>query len=121
MLTEFGKYLRKLRIDCNETLAAMARKLGVTASYLSCVETGKRSIPNKWFEKIAQLYKLDDMNRNELLHVGLSSVNKVNVDVEDQDDADKTLVLVFARRLPQLSQEEKDALRKILMEGEFQQ
>ena len=42
MITPFGKYLRKLRIDHDEKLKDMAAKLGVTGSYLSAVEIGKR-------------------------------------------------------------------------------
>ena len=38
MLTNFGKALRKLRIDNNELLKDMALKLEVTVSYLSAVE-----------------------------------------------------------------------------------
>jgi transcriptional regulator with XRE-family HTH domain len=45
MLTEFGQYLRKIRIDCGDLLKDMADKLGVTSSYLSAVETGKRNVP----------------------------------------------------------------------------
>ena len=44
MLTNFGKALRKLRIDNNELLKDMALKLEVTVSYLSAVENGKRDV-----------------------------------------------------------------------------
>ncbi len=44
-VTEFGKFSRKLRIENDELLRDMANKLGVTASYLSAVEIGKRNIP----------------------------------------------------------------------------
>ena len=52
MLTDFGKELRKIRIDNNEFLKDMANKLGVTVSYLSAVENGKRDIPDEWLDKI---------------------------------------------------------------------
>ena len=42
MLTALGKFLRKLRIDNGEILKDMADKLGVTASFLSAVENGKK-------------------------------------------------------------------------------
>lgn len=40
--TAFGQRLRDLRIAKNITLAAMAKILGVTTSYLSQIETGKK-------------------------------------------------------------------------------
>ncbi|HAH61855.1 MAG TPA: transcriptional regulator, partial [Treponema sp.] len=45
MLTEFGKFLKKMRIDKSETLAVMAGKLGISAAYLSSIENGTRDIP----------------------------------------------------------------------------
>ncbi|KHF28295.1 Helix-turn-helix domain protein [Anoxybacillus sp. BCO1] len=51
MLTEFGRFCRKLRIDNGELLKHMADKLGVTSSYLSAVENGKRNVPQDWVEK----------------------------------------------------------------------
>ena len=45
MLTEFGKALRKIRIDRQQLLKDMANKLGVSSAYLSAVENGKRRMP----------------------------------------------------------------------------
>ena len=59
-VTEFGKFSRKLRIENDELLRDMANKLGVTASYLSAVEIGKRNIPKKWEHIIVNAYQLDN-------------------------------------------------------------
>jgi transcriptional regulator with XRE-family HTH domain len=50
MLTPFGKKVRKLRIDVGVTLKSMADAMGVTSSYLSAIETGKRAVtdPEKY-------------------------------------------------------------------------
>ena len=42
MITEYGKFLRKLRIDQGQILKTMAEKLGVSAPFLSAVENGKQ-------------------------------------------------------------------------------
>ena len=52
MLTEFGKFLRKIRIDRQELLRDMAGTLGVSVAYLSAVENGKRNVPVSWINKI---------------------------------------------------------------------
>ena len=65
-LTELGKFLRKLRIDNGELLKDMAIKLNVTPSFLSMVETGRRSIPKKWEEEIEKIYSLSLKQKEEL-------------------------------------------------------
>ncbi len=45
MLTQFGIFLRKLRLDSNEIMKEMATKLDVSPSFLSTVENGKKTIP----------------------------------------------------------------------------
>lgn len=68
-LTEFGKFLRKLRIDNGELLKDMAIKLSVTPSFLSMVETGKRSAPKKWEEEIEKVYNLSLKQKEELISI----------------------------------------------------
>ena len=41
-LTSLGKFLRKLRIDRGELLRTMSNKLGISMSFLSSVENGKK-------------------------------------------------------------------------------
>jgi transcriptional regulator with XRE-family HTH domain len=69
MVTDFGKFCRKLRIDNDELLKDMASKLKVTPSYLSAVEKGKRTIPSDWEQKIAGLYQLDSNHLKELFTI----------------------------------------------------
>lgn len=41
--TSLGKFLRKLRIDRGKLLRTMSNKLGISMSFLSSVENGKKS------------------------------------------------------------------------------
>lgn len=66
MVTEFGKFCRKLRIDNDEHMVNMAEKLGVTSSYLSAVENGKRKVPEEWFNEISKHYTLTSSQIIEL-------------------------------------------------------
>ena len=68
-LTEFGKFLRKLRIDNGELLKDMAIKLNTTPAFLSMVETGRRSIPKKWEEEIEKIYSLSLIQKEELISI----------------------------------------------------
>ena len=60
MLTELGKLLRKLRIDEGERLLDMAEKLGVTSSFLSAVEMGRKAPPRGIEEAIIETYRVSD-------------------------------------------------------------
>ena len=118
MLTEFGKQLRKIRIDHEETLVAMARKLGVSASLLSYVELGKRTIPQTWCDLIITQYNLNNAQANELRKAETNSTNNVNLDLEGMDSQAKSIAVGFARRLPELTEEELNEIKAILSKME---
>lgn len=73
MLTEFGKHIRKIRIDRQELMKDMAEKLNVTPAYLSSVETGKRNVPQGWIGHIVRMYKLDPSEHLELIEAAKAS------------------------------------------------
>ena len=56
--TEFGKELRKIRIDREETQADMARRLDVSPSRLSVIECGERSVPSGMAARVVEKYGL---------------------------------------------------------------
>lgn len=66
MLTEFGQFCRKLRIDRGELLFHMASKLGVSSAFLSSVENGKKNPPKEWQETICELYGLKSDDKQKL-------------------------------------------------------
>lgn len=113
-LTEFGKFSRKLRIENNELLKDMSEKLGVTASYLSAVEIGKRNVPKKWEDIIVKTYNLDNDMALELKTAIEYSAKVISIEVEDLHKDDKDLILMLARKVNELDDNEKTNLKKIL-------
>lgn len=76
-LTEFGKVVRKARIDTGYTLLTMSEKLETTPAYLSGLETGSKKISKKWVEKIFYFFKtkgLEISNLQELANLSNKSV-----------------------------------------------
>lgn len=55
-ITEFGKAVRKARIECGENLITMAGALGATAGFLSGLETGRKKISKDWVKKIDDFF-----------------------------------------------------------------
>jgi transcriptional regulator with XRE-family HTH domain len=115
MLTRFGKFCRKLRIDKGELLKDMSIKLSVTPSYLSAVENGKRNIPKEWTNYLIRLYSLNDIERLELIKATEESLQNIKVDLKGLHGDDKNLMMALARDFKDLDAEEKDSLKQILL------
>jgi len=115
MLTAFGKFCRKLRIDSGELLRDMAEDvLDVTASYLSAVEIGKRTVPKKWIGILVDHYNLNEDQKVELQKAVDLSQKSIKVSIGDFGEGDKELMLSFARRFKELEEDDKDMIKSIL-------
>lgn len=64
--TALGKSLRKLRVDHDERMGDMAGKLGVSASYLSAVEHGRKNPPLGLADDVVDLYGLGAEKAQEI-------------------------------------------------------
>lgn len=56
-LTEFGKAVKKARLDIGFTQSEMASELGVSYGLLSDLERGKRKINKDWVLRIDSFFK----------------------------------------------------------------
>lgn len=114
MLTDFGRYLRKMRIDCGEIIKDMAEKLNVTASFLSAVETGKKNIPDHWINTLANLYCLNENAKQELLTAAENSVRSVKLDLELYGGERRETAILFAREFESIYDETISQIRNLL-------
>ncbi len=117
MATEFGKLLRKIRIDRDEILKDMAENLKVSSSYLSAIEVGKRQVPDTLIRELQAYYSLDG-NTVKLLENAIKEDKKnIKVDLGGMESDKRDLALVFARKFKDL---DKDTTKNILriLEGE---
>lgn len=109
--TPFGKALRKLRIERDETMMEMAANLVCSPSFLSSIETGRKPVPAGFITKLATVYGLSEAFQQELQRYveENAKVYRITPDAEDQ-----ALVAAFARRLDMLSDNEKQEIFNIL-------
>lgn len=114
MLTDFGKILRKLRIDCGEIIKNMADKLGCTASYLSAVETGKRPVPDEWTDKIVELYSLDSDTAQKLRNASMAEVKTIKIDINNLFGNKRETAILFAREFSDIDETTSDKIRELL-------
>lgn len=113
-MTEIGKFLKKIRVDNGEVLLTMAEKLGVTPSFLSAVELGKKKMPYEWNLKIRSVYALTKAQEEELDDAIAKSEKAVMLDIEEVSPTAKKLAVSFARSFKDFTDEQLDALKKLM-------
>lgn len=118
MVTEYGKFLRKVRIDECETLKTMSEKLGVTSAYLSAVENGKRNIPQKWFQSIHDIYNLSNEQIQEMKIAADNSVRTATIDLKSALPHQREAALVFSRSFENIDDEMAERIIKIFKNRE---
>jgi transcriptional regulator with XRE-family HTH domain len=96
-MTEFGKFLRILRIQRNENAQAMAKRLDMSPSYLSTIENGKRNIPTSLEEDIIRLYALSELEQKELRGAIVRSSGMVKIDFKELPENKRQLILEIAK------------------------
>lgn len=115
MLTEFGKLLRKLRIDHDLTLGALGKKLDVSAAYLSAIETGKKPVPTSLLQQLQSVLRLGEGEMQRLERAASTSMNEVVVGLRGRrSNKARELAVAFARRFETMSNEEVEAMLKQL-------
>lgn len=114
MLTSFGKFCRKLRIDEGKLLLDMAQQLRVSPAFLSKVENGKAKPPMGWEDIIINEYNLSDDQIEELHNSIYEARNGKIIDISGMTIEDRDMMLAFARKLDTMDPVEKEKIIKLL-------
>lgn len=109
-MTEFGKLLKKIRIDCGELLYNMAKKLEVSSSFLSAVENGTKPVPLDWPQRIGNLYGLDSKTVQALTTAADETAKQIRIQLDNANPKQRSLAMAFARRFDSFEQDQIDAL-----------
>ena len=114
MVTAFGKFCRKLRIDRGQIMLNMAELLQVSPAFLSAVENGKKNIPSQWGKKIIELYNLPKDKADELFSAIDRSKDEVRISLMEHSEQDRDLVIAFAREFKSLDTKQKEEIFNML-------
>lgn len=116
MFTQFGKLLRKIRIDQGMLLKGMAEGVGVSAAFLSAVETGKKVVSDDLVERIAKFlsYAPGSADFNKLQDAAVISRGEISMSTRDLDDKQQETALAFARNLESLQAKDLDKILNML-------
>lgn len=116
MASKFGEYARQLRINEGDSLRKMAIKLNISAAFLSAMEVGKKQIPIEYVEKIKNIYNLNEQQTIELENSILESNEKVLVALEDMNQHQKDVTLMFARKIKTADEDLLKKLKEALLD-----
>jgi len=114
-MTPFGKRLRELREDKGESLTSLASAVGVSASYLSALEHGRRGRPGfHLVQKIIGHLGVIWDEAEELVDLARLSHPKVTVDTGGLDPRATEIANRLARDIRTLDKKTLDQLLLLL-------
>jgi transcriptional regulator with XRE-family HTH domain len=106
-VTPFGERLRAMRSERGITLSTMARQLGVTPTYLSALEHGRRGRPTWSFvQAVIQYFNVIWDDAEELQHLAEISHPRVVIDTAGLSPGATLLANRLARRISALSDDD---------------
>lgn len=114
MMTELSMILRKIRLENGQVLKKMADSLGVTSSYLSAVENGKRPMPANWPEILGEKYNLTQAQIEEIRLAAFKLAKNIKINLENESDAKRDVALVFARTFENMDDDFAIKIKKML-------
>lgn len=114
MITNFGKEIRKIRIEKNENMVKMAEKLKMSISYLSSIENGKRAIPDDMIDKLKTIYDLDEKEMQKLNDMKNSELTKVSIDLTATDTYQNDVAIALARKIKWLTEDDCQDILNII-------
>lgn len=114
MITKFGKMTRRIRQKNEESLRTMAKKLNISASFLSAMEVGKKAIPLEYIDRISQLYLLDSKETDILSDSINETNNNLSINLDAMNNNQKQLTLIFARKIKTADKDLIEKLKKAL-------
>ena len=112
MLTNFGKELRKLRIDRDERLLDMAERLDKSASFISAVEAGKKPLSNNFEELVIKAYALVGEAAEAIRRA--ADASRRTFSLEPNSALGRDTAGLLARRMNSLSEGQLREIRNIL-------
>jgi transcriptional regulator with XRE-family HTH domain len=103
--------MKRLRLDHNDqTMLQMSKELGISISFLSSIENGKRNMSDDMFLLLCDKYDLNDRQIDELKFLRTLNSNKINVPLSSMSSELKSTTVKFLSSAEDLS---KDDLKKI--------
>lgn len=94
----FGKFIEERRKALGLTLRGFAAELDIAPAYMSDIEKGRRYPPDKKLDEIAQILKLNEIEKNSMLDLAAMAKSKTVSSDLPEYIMEKDLARVALRR-----------------------
>ncbi|KVL15933.1 helix-turn-helix domain-containing protein [Burkholderia sp. MSMB1826] len=112
-MTALGNFVRNRRFELGLTQAALATRMGVDDTYISAVETGRRTPDGSPFlEMLGRALELDSDRIHQLFSVARRSQRFFRLP-EELSPRKHAVFMAIAEDLPQLSQEDVEVIASV--------
>ena len=111
-MNSFGICMKKIRK--NESLRAMASRIGISPTFLSAMEVGKKSIPIDYADKIRNIYSLDEKTYEELFDSIIETNKCITLETDKMTEEQKKIAMIFARKIDTLPKKTISQIRDML-------
>ena len=108
-------FMKRLRLNHNDqTMMAMAKDLGISVSFLSSIENGKRNMSDDMFLLICEKYHLTASQIEELNYLRTLNSSKINVPLDSMSSELKSTTVKFLSSADELSEADLKKINSIL-------
>ena len=115
--TKYGEFMRILRVKFHEVMGDTAEFLGVKLPFVSAVETGKRNVPEDWYEKIVKHYNLSLDEQKELREAINESKTQMKINLVNTNNVKRQMALQFQRSFDDIDEETARRIIEMLNSG----
>ena len=112
--TQFGEFVRLLRVKNHEVMGDMAKILGTSTSNLSAVENGKKNVPKNWIPTIIEHYHLNSDDVKSLEKAIEESKTQTKINLQNSGPIQRKTALQFARSFDGMDEETASKIMKLL-------
>jgi transcriptional regulator with XRE-family HTH domain len=117
MLTPFGEKCREIRKAKGMLLIEMAEAAGVSPGFLSLVETGRKSIPERLVSALVRKLDLTARGADELTRAAALSAKEFKIQMlEDSSPIDRRLALALETGFAKMTPKKKKMMLDLLEE-----
>ena len=104
MLTEIGRYLRKMRVDHGQTIGEMASQIGVSLALLSAIETGRNRLTDKMIKMLDDyILDVDPFNFHNYKRAVILTVDFLQIEMKDLSENQKLISEIFIKSAKKLT------------------
>lgn len=98
-MTELKKFFMIIRIKNNENIEKMSKRLKISASYLSMIESGVRKAKGNFIQTFLNEYKLNKKEQAEFEKAILDTDSEISFNLNELNDSQKKLTFLFMSKI----------------------